>query len=125
MTYKEIFETELKKRGLKWCMSCDSVRSHKRGFVLFQAPDTVHYNSTIATRKILHRGLHEIAHGIYGKRAGLRSYQREAEAEQFATDTMHEYGVSVPRSTVARGRAYIARRKRHGDNIIESKKQSA
>ena len=120
-TYKEIFEEELKIHNLNWCQGgCGASLGHKRGFVLFKDRTTVHYDSKIATRSTLHGGLHEIGHCINDE-IGLRSFEREARAEEFATNRMRELGISVPRKTVALGRAYVGRKKRHGDNIKKSK----
>lgn len=115
--FKELFENELKKRGLNWCKGCNNGRNHRRGFVAWADKKTVHLESEIATRKTLHRGLHEIGHCVNDE-TGLRTYEREANAEKFATQTMRELGVRVPRDTVRRGVAYVARKKAHGDNII-------
>lgn len=114
--FKELFESQLQKYGLNWCRGCYVSRSHKRGFVLRSDKKTVHYDSQIATRKTLHGGLHEIGHCINDEH-GLRSFEREANAEAFATRTMRELGVRVPRETVRRGQDYVARKKHHGDRI--------
>lgn len=118
--FKEIFQEQLSKHGLSWCRACDASRGHKRGFVLNADKKTVHYDSEIATRKTLHGGLHEIGHCINDER-GLRSYECEANAEAFATRTMRELGIRVPRDTVRRGVAYVQRKKRHGDRIREAR----
>ena len=118
--FKEIFEKELQKHGLNWCKSCNNGRNHKRGFVAYADKKTVHLNSEIAQRKSLHRGLHEIGHCVNDE-TGLRTYECEANAEKFAMQTMRELGVRVPRDTVQRGIAYVARKKAHGDNIIKGR----
>ena len=114
--FKEIFEQVLAKHGLNWCTGCEASRGHKRGFVLHADKKTVHYDSKIATRKTLHGGLHEIGHCVNDE-AGQRSWEKEAGAESFATRTMRELGIRVPRETVQRGVDYVNRKKRHGDNI--------
>jgi len=116
MNIKEILEAELLKHGIKWCRRCDSRASHKRGFVYNADKFTIHLDSEVATRSTLHRALHEVGHCV-NKEAGLRRYEQEANAERFATDTMRFYGVVVPRAVIYRGVAYVARKKRHGDNI--------
>ena len=116
MIFKEIFEQVLAKHGLNWCKGCEASRGHKRGFVLHADKKTVHLESEIAQRKSLHRGLHEIGHCVNDER-GLRSYECEAGAEAFATRTMRELGIRVPRETVQRGVDYVNRKKRHGDRI--------
>jgi hypothetical protein len=118
--FKEIFEGQINKYCLKWCRACEIKSSHKRGFVLNKDKFTVHLDSEIATRKTLHRGLHEIGHCVNNE-SGLRSFERETGAEKFATDTMRELGIRVPRDTVQRGVAYVIRKKRHGDNINRGK----
>tara|TARA_R100001530_G_scaffold136355_1_gene116656 strand:- start:1288 stop:1662 length:375 start_codon:yes stop_codon:yes gene_type:complete len=114
--FRELFERELKKHSLNWCRGCDASRGHKRGFVLFKDKTTVHYDSKIATRSTLHGGLHEIGHCINDEK-GLRSFEREANAEKFANDKFKEWKISVPRKTKALGVSYVKRKKRHGDNI--------
>ena len=114
--FKEIFEAQIAKHGLSWCKGCDASRGHKRGFVLNKDKKTVHLDSEIAQRKSLHRGLHEIGHCINNE-SGQRSFEKEAGAEAFATKTMRELGIRVPREVVQRGVDYVARKKRHGDNI--------
>ena len=118
--FKEIFEKELKKNNLNWCKGCDESRGHKRGFVLHEDKTTVHYDSKICTRATLHGGLHEIWHCIHNEK-GLRSFEKEANAEKFANQKMREYGISVPRKTRALGISYVKRKKRHGDNIRRSR----
>lgn len=118
--FKEVFEAELKLHGLNWCKGCDHSRGHKRGFVRGADKTTVHLDSAMAQRKSLHRGLHEIGHCINDE-TGQRSYEKESGAEAFATRRMRELGIRVPRETVQRGVAYVARKKRHGDNIKASK----
>ena len=120
MTFLEVFENELKERGLNWCRGCNAKRGHKRGFVLDRDKMMVHFDSMIATRKTLHAGLHEIGHCVNDER-GLRSFECEANAEAFATRRMRELGISVPRETVARGVAYVQRKKRHGDRIKQGR----
>jgi hypothetical protein len=114
--FKEVFENELKKHNLNWCHGCNNGRNHRRGFVSYADPSTIHFESEVATRSTLHRGLHEIGHCVLDQR-GLRSYECEAGAEKFAGDTMRALGIRVPRKCVQQGAAYVARKKRHGDNI--------
>jgi len=116
MTMREAFEAELAARGLAWCRACCAANSHARGFVLDYSPKTVHLDSEIATRSSLHRGLHEIGHAVHDQR-GMRRFEKERQAEEWATERMRELGFSVPRKVAAAGRRYVARMKRWGDNI--------
>jgi hypothetical protein len=116
MELKEIFEAELKKYNLTWCKGECGLLGHKRGFVLDKDKTCVHYDSKICTRATLHGGLHEIGHCINDE-TGLRSYEKEAKAEEFANNKMKEQGISIPRKTRALGKDYVRRKKRHGDNI--------
>ena len=52
---------------------------------------------------------------------GLRTFQKEANANAFAEKTMRSLGIRVPRDTVRRGADYVNRKKRHGDNIKASR----
>lgn len=119
-TLRETFEAELAIHGLTWCRECCTTSSHKRGFVLDADPKTVHLDSEICTRNSLHRGLHEIGHAVHDQR-GMRRFERERQAEEWATRRMRELGVSVPRKVTAAGRAYVARMKRWGDNVRRSR----
>ena len=126
MNYKEMFETELKKYNLNWCKgeNCTVRHGHKRGFVLRKDKSTVHYDSKIAIRATLHGGLHEMGHCVNDE-TGLRTFEKVALAERFANDKMKEFGISVPRKTVALGKDYIRRRKRWGDNIRKGRRLRA
>ena len=120
MSMRELFEAEITAHGLTWCRECCASNGHKRGFVLDAEPKTVHLDSEIATRSSLHRGLHEIGHAIHDQRE-MRRFQKERQAEEWATRRMRELGISVPRKVAAAGRAYVSRMKRWGDNIRRSK----
>jgi hypothetical protein len=113
---RELFEAELKKHNLNWCKGECGINGHKRGFVLAHDRTTVHLSREVATRSTLHRALHEIGHCINNE-TGLRSYEKEAKANQYAVNKMREWGISVPRKTISRGVAYVQRKKRHGDAI--------
>jgi hypothetical protein len=119
MDYKKVLEDVLGKNKIAWCKNCDSYSSHKRGFVKWSDNRTIHLDSKIATRKTLHRALHEVGHCIQGNYG--RRFEEEFFAEGYATYKMREYGIVVPREVVARGNDYVARKKRHGDNIIKGK----
>ena len=121
MEFRKIFEDELKKYNLNWCQGCDASRGHKRGFVLFKDKTTIHYDSKIATRATLHGAFHEMGHCLNNEE-GLRSFEKESNAEKFANDKFKEYGISVPRKTRALGVSYVKRKKRHGDNIRRGRK---
>jgi hypothetical protein len=49
--------------------------------------------------------------------AGLKSWQCEEKANEFAVKAMRDYGFEAPRSVMKSGAAYVARKKRHGENI--------
>lgn len=120
MDYKEIAEEELRKNNVSWCCGQCGKSGHKRGFVVFGEP-VIHLETKLSTRSTLHRFFHELGHAVleHGK---LRSFQREEQAERFAFDKFREYGIPLPREVVYRGKLYVMRKKRHGDNIIKSKK---
>lgn len=113
MTMRETFEAEILAHGLTWCRECCAYGSHTRGFA---QDKTVHLDSEIATRSSLHRGLHEIGH-LVNDQTGMRRFEREAQANEWAERRMRELGISVPRKVAAAGRAYEHRMKRWGDNI--------
>ena len=116
--FKDIFEKKLGEHNLTWCKGgCDSKRSHKRGFVLHKDKLVVHLDSSISTRNSLHRGLHEIGHCVNDE-SGLRSFEKEAKAEKFASDYMRSVGISIPRKVIKKGKSYVKRKKRNGDNIM-------
>ena len=116
MTLRETFEAEIAAHGLTWCRECCANNGHKRGFVLDAEPKTVHLDSEIATRSSLHRGLHEIGHAINDQR-GMRRFQKEQQANEWAERRMRELGISVPRKVAAAARSYVSRMKRWGNNI--------
>jgi hypothetical protein len=117
MDFREVFEAELMANNIDLCRGCDHGRGHKRGFVL-RGERVVHLDRAIATRSTLHRALHEVGHVLNAEaEKAQKSWEREAGAEKYATDTMRVLGISVPRKVVAAGVAYVARKKRHGANI--------
>ena len=118
MNFKELFEAELQAYGIGWCQSCNRYNAHRRGFAV-RSERVVHYDSKIATRASLHRGLHEIGH-IVANILSMRRWEQEASAEAWATKRMRELGILVPLKVLRRGRAYVARMKRWGDNISAS-----
>jgi hypothetical protein len=120
MSLRELFEAEIAAHGLTWCRECCASGAHKRGFVLDSEPKTIHLDSEIATRSTLHRALHEVGHAVNDQR-GMRRFQREAQANEWAERRMRELGVSVPRKVAAAGRAYERRMKQWGDNIRKSR----
>jgi len=117
MEFIEVFEAELMANDIALCRSCEHGRGHKRGFVI-RGQRVVHLDRAIATRSTLHRALHEVGHVVNEEaEKKQKSWEREAGAEKYATDTMRILGISVPRKVVARGVSYVARKKRHGQNI--------
>ncbi len=115
MTYLEIFQTELKARGFEWCQGCLLYNSHRRGFAT-PGTNVVHLKSAVATRRTLHRALHEIGHLVNDER-GQKRWQKEEGANRFAENRMRELGIPVPRVAAGKGRAYVGRMKRWGKAI--------
>ena len=115
MNYQEIIETELKKNKVSLCSGQCGKEGHKRGFVCWDEP-VIHMESKFTTRSTLYGFFHELGHAVSNHKH-LRSYRRETQAERFASVKLKEYGIPVPRKCVALGKQYIARKKRHGDNI--------
>ena len=120
MDYQAIVKTELSKNKISLCSGQCNLEGHKRGFVIWDEP-VIHLESKIATRSTLHRFFHELGHAVLQHKV-LRSFQREAEAERYAFDKFREYGIPLPRKSVALGKRYVARKKRHGNNIIQGKR---
>ena len=116
---REVFEAELQANDIFLCTGCEHGRSHTRGFVEFGKPvKVIHLDRAIATRSTLHRALHEVGHLVNEvAQKTMKSWEREADAEKYATDTMRILGVRVPRKVVAAGVSYVARKKQHGANI--------
>ena len=124
MTLLDTFESELRRLDIRWCKGgCGYRNSHRRGFA---TPGTVHLASKIGTRRSLYGALHEIGHIALGHpgRGGKRRWQVEAEAEAWAQRRMHELGIEIPAVEVERGRDYVARMKRWGDNISRAQRRS-
>lgn len=115
MTLLEIFQAELVAHNLTWCRGCERP-GHKRGFVVNGNKYTVHLDREISTRSTLHRGLHEIGHCVNDE-AGMRRFQKEAAANKWAENRMRELGIPVPRKEAAKGKRYVRRMKRWGNNI--------
>lgn len=111
----DIFTAERLANDIGLCTACDHPSSHRRGFVL-PSQRTVHLDRAIATRSTLHRALHEVGH-ILNDKPGMRSFEREAGAERYATQAMRAFGLTVPRRVTQIGAAYVARKKHHGDRI--------
>jgi Zn-dependent peptidase ImmA (M78 family) len=121
MNFKEIFEKELKENNINWCVGCNLPSSHKRGFVMNNDKTTIHFDSKICTRATLFDGLHELGHCLE-KETGLRRFEEEARAEEFARNKFKEYGIPAPRKRVMLGVNYVKRKKRHGDNIRRARR---
>jgi hypothetical protein len=117
MNYKEIFEAELLKNNIKWCLGCEHRRSHKRGFASVYGEKIVHLDNKIVTRTGLYKAFHELGHCLDADVLKRRSFEREQIAEDFARMKMKEYNIPSPRKMVILGNSYIQRKKRHGDNI--------
>lgn len=66
------------------------------------------------TRRALHIFLHEVAHfelHAPGRaHAKAKRWVQEAQAEQWAFSTMRAHGIAVPRQSLERAKAYVARR---------------
>jgi hypothetical protein len=121
MTYQEIAMLELKKNNVSLCTGQCGNGNHTRGFVRWNEP-VIHLDRALATRSTLHRFFHELGH-IINPMTNERRYIQEAAAERFASDKLREYGIPVPRKCIAQGRNYVARKKRHGDRIIQNRKE--
>lgn len=119
MTYLELFQAELDANKIEWCKSCLLYNSHKRGFAT-KGTRVVHLDRAISTRSTLHRGLHEIGH-LVDDETGMKRWEREQAANEYAARRMREMNISVPRVKAAKGRAYVSRMKRWGRNISKSK----
>ena len=119
MSLRDIFVAELDSNGIAWCRGCERYGAHGRGFAVKETR-TVHLESQVATRRTLHRGLHEIGH-IVNDEAGMRRFEKELAANRFAERRMRELGIPVPRSEASKGRAYVARMKRWGNNISKAR----
>lgn len=122
MNYKEIFESELLKNNIKWCLGCEHRRSHKRGFTSVHEEKIVHLNNKLVTRFSLYRAFHELGHCLDVDVLKRRSFEREQIAEDFARMKMKEYNIPTPRKMVVLGNSYVKRKKRHGDRIIGGKR---
>jgi hypothetical protein len=75
------------------------------------------------TRRALHIYLHEIAHIVLDHRNQKPRHVEEFEAETWAFAKMREHGVAVPRKSLTRAKAYVARKirqaKRRGAKHID------
>ena len=58
------------------------------------------------------------------KETGLRRFEEEERAENFAKDKFKELGIAIPRKRAMLGARYVARKKRHGNNIIKARENS-
>lgn len=114
--FAEIVEAELTTNGIRLCRGgCHHWHSHTRGFA---APEerTIHYNAQFKTRSTLHVFLHEMGH-IVANKPGMKRWEREKSAEDYARMSLRALGIPVPRKAVRAGRAYVARMKQWGRNI--------
>ena len=120
MNLLTLFQDELDSNKIAWCTRCDDKRSHHRGFAV-KATRTVHLDRMISTRSTLHRALHEIGH-IVNDETGMKRWQQEKAANDFAERRMRDIGIPLPRAEVARGRAYVRRMKRWGKAISKGRR---
>jgi hypothetical protein len=123
MSYMEIFQAELAARGIEWCQGCMLYNSHRRGFAT-KGTNVVHLKSAVATRRTLHRALHEIGHLVNDER-GQKRWEKEDGANRFAENRMRELGIAVPRGEAQKGRRYVGRMKRWGSAISAGSKEGA
>lgn len=119
MTYLELFQAEIDANNVTWCKACDAKNSHHRGFAV-KDTRTIHLDRKVSTRSTLHRALHEVGH-IVNDETGMRRWQQEEAANDYAEKRLRELGIPVPRGEAAKGRKYVARMKRWGKNISKSK----
>jgi hypothetical protein len=120
MTFLEMFERELEIHNIGWCQGCDLQQSHRRGFA-WPAGRMVHLTSKMERRASLLKGLHEIGH-VVANTPGMKRWEREKSATDWAYQRMRELGVSIPREKRGRYRRYISRLKRWGKNIATGRK---
>jgi len=113
--FTEIVLAELMANDVTLCRECHD-SGHKRGFVLDAQPKVVHLDSQFRTRSTLHGFLHEMGHAIHDQK-GMKRWEREEQAEEYARVSMRQLGISVPRKVAVRGRRYVGRMKRWGRNI--------
>lgn len=119
----EIVKAELIAHNIKLCQGCETYHSHSRGFAKVDEKE-IHYSAKCATRKTLYGFLHEVGHIVmgHGKDCPLRRYEKEAQAEEYARNSMRDYGFPIPRVAVSKGNRYVKRMKRWGDNIKRGKR---
>ena len=121
--FSDIVRAELIANDITLCAGCEGYHSHTRGWAY---PDKreIHYGAKMATRKTLHGFLHEVGHVVlgHGKSCKLKRFERESAAESYATKSIREYGIPVPREAVALGKRYVSRMKQWGKNISEGRK---
>lgn len=122
-SYLEIFEKLLLENNIRWCKNCELSHSHKRGFVMNNDKSTLHFDSKICTRSTLFNGLHELGHCLE-KEKGLRRFEEEQNAENYARQKFKELGLSIPRKRAMLGVRYVKRKKRMGDRIIIARKEN-
>jgi hypothetical protein len=119
MTNEEIVRAELKEHGIKLCGGCDLRQSHRRGFAVTRTR-TIHLSQKMATAATLYGFMHEVGHIVRGHRPGrgLRRWEQEREAEDYARERFRALGLPLPAREVERGDAYVARMKRWGDRAL-------
>lgn len=120
--FLEIVQAELIAHDITLCAGCVSYHSHARGYA---RPDKreIHYSAKMATRKTLHGFLHEVGHVLngHGISCKLKRFEKEKQAEDYATQSLRQYGIPVPREAVALGKRYVSRMKRWGKNIKQGR----
>lgn len=123
MDYKDIIAGELMLHDVTLCTGCQSGDNHARGAAYADAR-VIHLSAKGATRSSLHRFLHEIGHVVlgHGKASKLRRWEKEQQADGYATSSLRAYGIAVPRKVQRAGAAYVARMKRWGKNIAAGRR---
>ena len=58
----------------------------------------------------------------HARRGAKRRWQREAEAEAWTQQRLHQLGIEIPAVEVERGRDYVDRMQRWGDRISAARR---
>ena len=124
-----IVNAELAEHSIRWCTGCKRRKSHTRGFATWQpdgllaAPPTVHFSRKCATRATLFTMLHEMGHLLRNTK-GMKRWERESSATQFAIERMKAHGVPIPRKTLKEYREYEQRMKEWGENVTAGRRKA-
>ena len=120
MVHAGIVSREFARAGVTVCRDCRAKNSHARGFADLERRK-VHYSAKCETRGTLFTLMHELGH-ILANTPGMRRWEREKSATDWAMRWFHEHGISIPRKTTQLYRLYENRMKRWGKNIAAGRK---